>query len=179
MISADCCNATPRGVSALWMGYTVSSCGYVIADLVRSHERNLLVTPRFFLAAAVATLALSPLARAADTTPNDRSVVMTALDPDNDGTVSLDEARKAAEAKFNALDTDHDGTLDVSELTGIMSAKQVKATDKDSDDTLDKAEYLRIIEAKFKKIDKDHDGTLDRAELSSEEGRELVAMLAY
>jgi hypothetical protein len=135
--------------------------------------------PRFLLAAASAVLALSPLARAADTTPNDKSVVMATLDPDNDGTVSLAEAKRAAEAKFNALDTDHEGTLDANELTGIMSAKQIKATDKDNDGTLDKAEYLKVIEAKFRKADKDNDGTLDKTELSSEEGRELVAMLAY
>jgi uncharacterized membrane protein YkoI len=111
--------------------------------------------PRLLLAAVVAALTLSPLARAADTTPNDKSVVMTALDPDNDGTVSLAEAKRAAEAKFNALDTDHEDTLDANELTGIMSVKQIKATDKDNG------------------------GTLDKIELSSEEGRELVAMLAY
>jgi Ca2+-binding EF-hand superfamily protein len=131
------------------------------------------------LAATMAVLALSPLAHAVDTTPNDKSVVMGALDPDNDGTVSLAEAKKAAEAKFDALDTDHEGTLDANELVGIMSAKQIKAIDKDNDGTLDKAEYLKAVEAKFKKADKDHDGTLDKAELSSEEGRELVAMLAY
>jgi Ca2+-binding EF-hand superfamily protein len=134
---------------------------------------------KLLLAAVVAAFTLSPLARAADTTPNDKSVVMAALDPDNGGTVSLAEARKAAEAKFNALDTDHEGTLDASELTGIMSAKQIKGADKDNDGTIDKAEYLKVVEAKFGKADKDHDGTLDKAELSSEEGRELVAMLAY
>lgn len=137
--------------------------------------------PTILLAATAASvLALGPAVRAAtDTTPNDKSVVMTALDPDNDGTVSLDEARKAAGAKFDALDTDHEGTLDASELTGVMGAQQLKAADGDRDGTLDKAEYLKVVEAKFRKIDKDRDGTLDKAELSTEDGRELVALLAY
>jgi len=37
------------------------------------------------------------------------------LDTDNDGTVDLDEAKKAAGALFDKLDTDKDGTLDLKE----------------------------------------------------------------
>ena len=33
------------------------------------------------------------------------------LDTDNDGTVDLDEAKKAASALFDKLDRDHEGTL--------------------------------------------------------------------
>ncbi len=128
---------------------------------------------------AGALIVSPPRGFAADTTPNDESAVMKALDPDHDRTVSLDEVKAAANAKFDTLDTDREGTLDASELTGIMSPEQIKALDPDHDGTIDKAEYLKVALAQFKKADRDHDGTLDRAELSSAEGRALVAMLAY
>src|SRR6202163_4029145 len=38
------------------------------------------------------------------------------FDTDNDGTVDLAEAKKAASALFDKLDRDHDGTLDKREL---------------------------------------------------------------
>ena len=40
------------------------------------------------------------------------------FDTDNDGTVDLAEAKKAASALFDKLDRDHDGTLDKRELAG-------------------------------------------------------------
>ena len=136
-------------------------------------------TTALFAVALVSLAGLAPLARGADATPADKSLVMGKLDPDSDGTVSRDEAAKAAEAKFAALDTDAEGTLDANELTGIMSAKQISMIDGDKDATIDKAEYLKAVATKFKLADKDGDGTLDAAELSSEAGRALVAMLAY
>jgi hypothetical protein len=57
----------------------------------------------------------------ADTTPEDQSSVMSKIDIDHDGSVSLDEAKKASIAKFDALDTDKEGTLDASELTGLIA----------------------------------------------------------
>jgi hypothetical protein len=39
------------------------------------------------------------------------------LDTDNDGTVDLAEAKKAASALFDRLDPDHDGTLPLPILT--------------------------------------------------------------
>ena len=37
---------------------------------------------------------------------------VTRFDTDNDGTVDIEEAKKAAAALFDKLDTDKDGTLD-------------------------------------------------------------------
>ena len=37
--------------------------------------------------------------------------LLAGLDTDHNGTVSLDEAKKAAEVIFDKLDRDHDGTL--------------------------------------------------------------------
>ena len=41
---------------------------------------------------------------------------MTALDKDNDGTVSKQEFIAYMEAQFDKADADHDGTLDRNEL---------------------------------------------------------------
>ncbi|WP_196768585.1 EF-hand domain-containing protein [Granulibacter bethesdensis] len=142
-------------------------------------RKTVLMTAAFGLS-ILASQGLSHVAMAAvDATPHDTSLVMSRLDPDNDGTVSLEEAHKAAEAKFDALDTDHEGTLDASELTGILGKKALAAFDPDHDGSLDKAEWLKLVDAYFKKADPDHDGTLSPAELTTENGRALVALLAY
>ncbi len=135
--------------------------------------------PALFAAAVVALAGVARLAQAADATPAGRSVVMSRLDPDGDGTVSLAEASAAAEAKFAALDAGAKGALDADALTGIMSARQIASVDDDKDATVDKAEYLTFVAMRFRKADTDGDGTLDTAELSAEPGRELVALLAY
>ena len=49
-----------------------------------------------------------------------RSRAMQALDADNDGTVDLKEAKKAASTVFDKLVRDHDGTLDRRELRGRL-----------------------------------------------------------
>jgi Ca2+-binding EF-hand superfamily protein len=122
---------------------------------------------------------MSANAAPADTTPEDQSSVMSKIDTDHDGSVSLDEAKKAAIAKFDTLDTDKEGTLDASELTGILARNDLIKADKDKDNTLDKAEFLALVEKLFAAADKDKDGTLDVKELSTDQGRALVALLAY
>jgi EF hand len=124
-------------------------------------------------------MGLPPALAAADTTPKDDSLVVSKIDTDHDGTVTLAEAKAAASAKFDALDTDKEGTLDSHELTGILSPSAVKKADKDKDDTLDKAEFLVVVETMFKMADHDQDGTLDAKELSTDQGRALVSLLAY
>jgi EF hand len=132
-----------------------------------------------FSLTVVVAMGLTPAFGAPDLTPNDESLVLSKIDTDHDGTISLDEAKAAASAKFDALDTDKEGTLDASELTGILSPKAVKKADRDKDDTLDKAEFLALVEKRFNAADHDHDGKLDAKELSTEEGRAVVALLAY
>ncbi len=98
-------------------------------------------------------------------------------DPDHDGTLSLDEAKKAADARFDALDTDHEGTLDKKELRRIVTAKEITKADKDKDGTLDKPEYEAIAADRFQAADTDHDGTLDKKELGGKAGKALMRML--
>src|SRR3974390_1194242 len=64
------------------------------------------------------------------------------FDTDNDGTVDLAEAKKAAGDLFDKLDSDKDGTLDIKELKGRLSRKDFAAADPDKDKTLTKDEYL-------------------------------------
>jgi hypothetical protein len=53
---------------------------------------------------------------------------MKALDPDNDGTVSLAEAQAAGATKFAALDSDSDGTLDAKEAKGVLKVSAAAPT---------------------------------------------------
>jgi Ca2+-binding EF-hand superfamily protein len=99
------------------------------------------------------------------------------LDTDNDGTVDLAEAKKAASAMFDKLDRDHDGTLDKRELARRLSAKELAAADPDHDGTLTKDEYLAVVEQRFGAADPDHDGTLDARELNTTAGRALLRLL--
>ncbi len=106
-----------------------------------------------------------------------RSRAMQMLDSDNDGTVDLDEAKKAASVLFDKLDRDHDGTLDRRELRGRMRAAEFAAADPDKDGTLSKDEYLAAVESRFRAADRDRDGTLDETELHSRAGRALLRLL--
>jgi Ca2+-binding EF-hand superfamily protein len=99
------------------------------------------------------------------------------LDTDNDGTVDLAEARKAASALFDRLERDKDGTLDKHELSRRLSAKELAAADPDHDGTLTKDEYLAVVDQRFSAADPDHDGTLDAKELNSGAGRALLRLL--
>ena len=99
------------------------------------------------------------------------------FDTDNDGTVDLAEAKKAASAMFDKLDPDHDGTLDKRELARRLTPKEFAAADPDRDGTLTKDEYLAVVEQRFKAADPDNDGTLDAKESRSRAGRALVRLL--
>ena len=93
----------------------------------------------------------------------------TRFDTDNDGTVDLNEAKKAASELFDKLDTDKDGTLDFKELNGRLTHKEFTAADPDNDGTLSKDEYLAVVEKRFKAADPDNDGTVSASEF--EDGR--------
>jgi Ca2+-binding EF-hand superfamily protein len=100
------------------------------------------------------------------------------FDTDNDGTVGIDEAKKAASALFDKLDTDKDGTLDFKELNGRLTHKEFTAVDPDNDGTLSKDEYLAAVEKRFKAADPDNDGTVSAAEFKTAAGRSLSQLLS-
>ncbi len=99
------------------------------------------------------------------------------FDTDNDGTIDLAEAKKAASSTFDKLDRDHDGTLDKRELARRLTAKELAAADPDHDGTLTKDEYLAVVEQRFNAADPDHDGTLDAKELNTKAGQALLRLL--
>lgn len=101
------------------------------------------------------------------------------IDPDNDGSMTLDEAKKAASAVFDRINKDSakDSTLDARELRGRLSEKEIAAADPDKDKTIDKNEYLSIVEARFKAANKDKDGTIECKELYSKSGQALLRLL--
>src|SRR5260370_23944119 len=105
-----------------------------------------------------------------------RSGPVQSLDTDNDGTVDLMEAKKAAAALFDKLDRDHDGTLDKRELAGRLTAKELAAADLDHDGTLTKDEYLAVVEQRFNAANSDSDGTLDAKELATKAGQNLMRL---
>jgi Ca2+-binding EF-hand superfamily protein len=106
-----------------------------------------------------------------------RAGPMALLDTDNDGTLDLEEAKKAASALFDKLDPDRDGTLDRRELVGRLTAKELKAADPDNDGTLTKQEYLALVERRFRAANPDNDGTIDAKELNTKAGRALLRLL--
>jgi Ca2+-binding EF-hand superfamily protein len=97
------------------------------------------------------------------------------FDTDNDGTVDLEEAKRAASAVFDRLEKDKDGTLDVRE--GRLSAKELAAADPNNDGTLTKDEYLKVVEQRFNAANPDKDGTLDAREFRSKAGQSLLRLL--
>jgi len=103
--------------------------------------------------------------------------VFSGIDTDNDGTISLDEAKAAAGKVFDQLDHNHDGTLDRAELRGRVPAQDWAVADPDSDKTLTKDEYLNYVETAFKRADADNDGTVDAKEARTHAGRVLLRLL--
>jgi Ca2+-binding EF-hand superfamily protein len=99
------------------------------------------------------------------------------FDTDADGTLDLDEVKKAASALFARLDRDRDGTLDRHELAGRLSARELAAADPDHDGTLSLDEYLAIVQQRFSAANRDNDGTLDAKELDTPAGRALLRLL--
>jgi Ca2+-binding EF-hand superfamily protein len=104
------------------------------------------------------------------------SLAIALRDTDHDGTVSLDEAKRAAEVMFDKLD-DHDGTLTRRELRGRLSAREFAAADTDKYGTISEDEYLAVVEQRFKAADTDNDGTLTRQELRTKAGSRLLFLL--
>lgn len=125
----------------------------------------LLISAVFLSAASSAAMAASRLSP------------IKMFDTDADGTLDLQEVKKAAAALFAKLDADHDGTLDRRELAGRLSAREFAAADPDHDGTLTLDEYLSVVERRFNAANPDGDGTLDAKELNRPAGRALLRLL--
>src|SRR4051812_17913111 len=75
---------------------------------------------------ALLTLGLAALASEARPlwAASRRPSAIKMFDTDNDGTLDLEEVKKAASRLFAKLDRDHDGTLDRREVGGRLTAKE-------------------------------------------------------
>src|SRR5262249_21379856 len=99
-------------------------------------------------------------------------------DADRDGTLSLEEVKKAATARFEALDRRHKGILTRTQLAGVLSFQQFREANADKQGALDLNEFLSVVEKLFRAADKDNDGTLDKKELESSAGKALLKLFA-
>jgi len=107
-----------------------------------------------------------------------RAGSFAALDRDADGTIDIDEAKRAAELLFQHLDRHRTGKLNRAQLgRRRLTAAEFSWADRDHDGTLDKDEYLALVERQFKAADVDHDGTVSRAEFESRSGLPLRRLL--
>jgi hypothetical protein len=102
----------------------------------------------------------------------------SAIDGDANGTIDLDEAKHAAEIRFQHLDRHRVGKLSHAELgRRRLTVPEFSWADRDHDGTLDKDEYLALVERQFRAADVDHDGMVSRAEFESRSGLPLRRLL--
>src|SRR5262245_27076650 len=107
-----------------------------------------------------------------------RPASFQAIDRDRDGTIDLDEAKRAAERRFDTLDRRRTGKLSHAELgRGRLTVAQFSWADRDHDGTVTKDEYLALVEREFRAADPDRDGTVSRAEFKSRAGLPLRRLL--
>lgn len=92
-------------------------------------------------------------------------------------TLSLDEVKTAAAAKFDKLNKDADTTLDAGEARDVLGDKAFKTADADQDGSLDKHEFLALAEKLFRRADVDRDGSVDTKELNGPNGRMLKRLI--
>jgi Ca2+-binding EF-hand superfamily protein len=162
----------------IWSGVNDDKAGkfaFIGSKPLETQKRSIMISRRFILA-MVAAVTLGQSHSPALAAHHNASPIKM-IDTDNDGTVDLQEAKKAASDLFAKLDRDHDGTLDKKELAGRLSAKEMTAADPDHDGTLTADEYLAVVEQRFNAADPDKDGTLDAKELSSGAGKALLRLL--
>jgi hypothetical protein len=107
-----------------------------------------------------------------------RPASFEAIDRDRDGTIDLDEAKRAATLLFDQLDHHRTGKLSRTQLgRGRMTLAEFSWADRDHDGTLTKDEYLALVERQFRAADLDRDGTVSRAEFKARSGLPLRRLL--
>ena len=107
-----------------------------------------------------------------------RPASFEAIDRDRDGTIDLDEAKRAAERLFGQLDRRRAGKLSRAALgRRRLTVAQFSWADRDHDGTLTKDEYLALVQREFRAADVDRDGTVSRSEFKSRVGLPLRRLL--
>lgn len=100
-------------------------------------------------------------------------------DTDRDGTVSLEEIDKAAEARFRIVDADHDGTVDQKEIAPVGLSDQDFTTfdGDDKDKKIQKSEYMAMVKQRFAAANPNKNKELGKDELSSTAGQDLMRLV--
>ena len=106
------------------------------------------------------------------------NVFLERYDTDHDGSLSLEEIKKAAIERFKTLDRKHRGRLTRSQLAGLLSFQQFRKADKDKTRTIDQQEFVAIGQDLFHKADAEHVGRLDKKELGTGPGKALRRLFA-
>jgi len=132
----------------------------------------------FRIVALVVIGTLAALAEAQAEKPN-LDAFLLKWDTDHDGTLTVEEIKKAADKRFEELDRKHGGYLTRSQLAGIVSFQQFRKADSAHGGKLDKAKFLSLVEKLFQNADMDHDGKLDQRELGSPMGKALLRLLSF
>src|SRR5205823_5826579 len=96
---------------------------------------------------------------------------------DHDGTLSLEEIKKAATVQFQVLDRKQKGYLTRAQLAGKLTYQQFRQANTDGR-TMDLNEFLSIVEKLFRAADKDKNDTLDKEELKTSAGRALLQLFS-
>jgi hypothetical protein len=158
------------GVDAVDQNLGVTSIGRLLP------QKGVVTDPNPALRAAALALAIALLPSACAQNQEAATLLQT-WDADHEGTLNLDEVRRAALAEFDKLDVDHEGTLSPQELGGRLPRRAFDDADMDNDSTLSKKEYLALVTRRFEATDSDHDGSLTVQELDSPAGHRLMKLL--
>lgn len=138
------------------------------------------------LAIAIAAVAGLSLAGAADAGTHAKAVkaapkscaALNAIDPDNDGAMTLLEAKRRALVVFAKINPDRDRTLEPNELQGRLSKAQFAAADSlRRDGKISRLEWLVAVKHAFRAANPDRDRTIECDELRKGAGKSLFRML--
>jgi Ca2+-binding EF-hand superfamily protein len=125
------------------------------------------------------TALVAPYACAADQSGTKLEADFKKADPDNDGTLTRDEAKAMPRVAkhFDSIDTDKDGTVSLDEIRASIKkarkemhdrgVQRFKSADRDNDGTLtkDEAKAMPKVAKNFDAIDTDKDGTVSEQEI--------------
>lgn len=101
---------------------------------------------------------------------------MKSVDPDGDGSITMQEAHDAAAKTFDEQDKTHTGKLTAKQISPMHRAMREMARH-DKDHTLDKDEYMAGVDAAFKEADPKGSGVLNKEALKTKAGRHFLSLV--
>ncbi len=125
----------------------------------------------FLLSAVALAMAAAPLAAQAQDAKK-AAPAKSAIDTNNDGTVSKAEADAVAGRDFAAFDTDKNGKISPDEFKALLYKNNAKQL---PDDAAKKKAEPELM-AQFKMLDNNRDGAVTKAEFLEDSTRRFKAM---